>query len=281
MPALTLNAQALLQGVRALPPLPKVVKEMLALMNSDDRSEQRFVDLLALDPALSAQALRLANSSFYGRNRQILSISEALRVLGLRSMGTLVMAAGTNQLLPVSDQLDWDLNAFWRHAIGAALAAQGLAKAMHVNGEVAYTAGLLHDIGQLALAHLAPASMQAVRAHQLRWDSPTLEAERTVLGVDHAQLGAQLGAQWQLPPNLVDAIGGHHEPQLLDGSGLIGLTHLADAISHALGLSGQADEAVPHTPPDIWSTLAPSQEACLHLFNEVEQQFARQCAQIE
>jgi putative nucleotidyltransferase with HDIG domain len=281
MPALTLNPQALIQGVRALPPLPKVVREMLALMNNDDRSEQRFLDLLSLDPALSANALRLANSSFYGRNRQIMSISEALRVLGQRSMGTLVMAAGTNQLLPVSDQLDWDINAFWRHAIGTALTAQGLARLMHVASEVAYTAGLLHDIGQLAVAHLSPASVQAVRAHQLRWDSPTLDAERAVLGVDHAELGALLIAQWQLPVTMVDAICAHHEPDLLDGHGLIGLTHMADAISHALGLSGLADEAVPHTPPGIWAALAPKQDACLQLFADVEQQFARQCAQID
>jgi putative nucleotidyltransferase with HDIG domain len=281
MPPSKLNTATLIRGVRELPALPKVVKEMLALMSNDDRSDQRFLDLLAMDPALSANALRMANSSFYGRQRQIQTVSEALRVLGHRSMGTLVMAAGTNRVLPVSDQLDWDLNAHWRHAMGTALTAQGLARLMHLNHEVAYTTGLLHDIGQLALAHLSPVSMQAVRAHQLRWDVPVRDAERAVLGIDHGEIGAMLSTQWQLSPPLIEAIEGHHEPNASGGPGLSGLTHLADAISHALGLSGQADEAVPHTPADVWSAMAPSQEACLQLFADVERQFARQCAQIQ
>lgn len=271
----------ILRKVKDLPPLPEVVSELVRFMNDDGSSGDYLAEKLARDPALSAKALRLANSSFYGLNRQIQSIPEALKVLGRRTVGLMVLAAAASDTLKVSAYTGFDLKTFWRHALGAALSGQALAKCLGLNPEVGFTVGLLHDIGQVAIACIAPERCMAIAEHKRRHDCPTLEAEQAILGTNHAVVGGLLAERWQFAPAIVEAITHHHAPAMHHGPGLVGLTHLADAISHALGLSGDGSEAVPPTPPDIWTALDPGSEACLKLFADVETQFEGVCAALQ
>ena len=273
-----LSAEHITAQVKELPALPEIVTELVRLMDDDGISGEVLADRLAKDPGLSAKALRLANSSFYGLSRQIHSIPDALQMLGRRTVGLLVLAAAASDTIKVRPRTGFEPRIFWRHALGAALAGQAVARTQHINPDLGFTVGLLHDIGQLALACIVPERLAAVVDYKLTNDCINIEAEQAVLGTDHTIVGALLAERWQFSPQVVEAITSHHAPTIRPGPNLASVAHLADAISHALGLSGDGDEAVPPTPPDVWAVIAPSNEACLQIFADLERQFDGVCS---
>lgn len=276
-----LTQDQILAGLKDLPPLPAVVQELMASLGEDTLSAEAIASKLSRDPGLSAKTLRMANSSFYGRSRQVGSVQEALTILGLRTVRTLVLAAGVRGNFAAPSHVGFDIDHFWRHAIGAALCAQALALETRMDGDIAFTVGLLHDIGRISLVCTFPDDYAQVISHQRAHDSAPIDAERAVLGVDHATVGGMLAEKWQFSPLIVEAIACHHAPAMHHGPGLVGLVHMADAFSHALGLSGEADEVVPSTPPDIWQAMAPDADTCLRMFAQIEAQFEGVCQALQ
>ncbi len=263
--------------VKDLPALPAVVMDLIASFGDERISSDDIVAKLSRDPALTAKTLRMANSSFYGMTRQIGSVPDALTILGLRTVRTIVLAAGVTGSFHVPDDIGFNFKAFWRHAVGAALCAQALAPHVRMDSDVAFTVGLLHDIGSIALACTFPDEYAEVLTYQAEHDCLMIEAEEAILGTNHAAMGARIAEHWRFSPVIAEAIEFHHAPAMHHGPGLVGLTHLADAFSHALGLSGHDTEIVPLTPPEIWSAMAPSADVCLGLFEHIESQFEGVC----
>ena len=139
--------------VRELPPLPAVVTELIESLGHDELRSDDLARKISLDQALSAKTLRLANSSFYGMTRSIGSIQEAITILGLRTVRTVVMAAGVTGSFRRPPDIGFDFDAFWRHSIGTALACQALAREVGLEPDIGFTVGLMHDIGRVALAN--------------------------------------------------------------------------------------------------------------------------------
>jgi len=234
----------LLAALRDLPPLPSVVLELVESLGHEELSAAQYAAKISRDQALAAKTLRLANSSFYGRGRQVRSVTEAIGVLGLRTVRGVVTAAGLAGSFRRHPGFDHD--AFWRHSIGSALCAQALAGELRRDdADLAFTVGLLHDIGRLALASaFAPAYAEAERWRREQ-DCPGAEAERAVLGIDHAEVGGLIARQWNFAPAIVDAIREHHAPPATAELTLTGIAHVADAIAHALGLVPTDDRRIP------------------------------------
>ncbi|HEX5343304.1 MAG TPA: HDOD domain-containing protein [Duganella sp.] len=216
--------------IHDLPSLPAVVAELLAAMEHDDVDLHYLAGRLALDQALAAKTLRLANSSFYGMPSKVTSVQQAMSVLGLHSIRTLVTACGVVGALPRSLYAALDFNDFWRHAIATAVWARALARQLRQSPDTAFTAGLLHNLGTLVLATRFPEEYAAVPQWLAEHDDASLaQAELAVFGVDHAQAGSALAAYWKFPPAIQDAIRLQHRS---DAGGLaqaVGLAHvLAD-----------------------------------------------------
>ena len=264
-------------SLRDLPALPAAVVDIIETLGRDDISAAEVAFHLSHDPALSAKTLRLTNSSFYGMSRQIGSIPDAITILGLRIVRTMVLAAAVTGSFQAAACSNFNLQAFWRHAMGCALFGQSLARELHMDTDIGFTVGLLHDIGRVALASLFPDDYTMALSHQHAHDVLLIDAERATLGTDHAEMGGLLAEHWHFSPVVVEAITHHHAPALHHGPGLVGLTHLADAFSHALGLSGQDSEMVPPTPPEIWGAMAPGAQVCMRLFAQVEHEFEDIC----
>lgn len=267
--------------VRDLPPLPAILIELIGSLGGDGVSSEAVANKLSQDLGLSAKTLRMANSSFFGMTRQIGSISDALAVLGLRTVRTLVLTAGLMDAFKQTEGIGFDFKVFWRHAVGAGLCGRLLARDLGMDSDVGFTVGLLHDIGTLALACLFPNEYERTLVWRRQNDLLLIDAETAVLGTDHAQVGAVLLERWHFSPVLVEAIAHHHAPAMHHGPGLVGLAHLSDAFSHALALSGQDDEVVPPTPTEIWNAMAPSSDRCMALFAEVESEFDGVCQALQ
>jgi HD-like signal output (HDOD) protein len=236
--------------IHDLPSLPAVVAELLTSMQEDDIDLNYLSGRIALDQALTAKTLRLANSSFYGMPSKVTSIQQAMSVLGLHSVRTLVTACGVIGAVPPTAGVALDFDLFWREAIATAVWARALARQLRQSPDTAFTAGLLHNLGTLVLATRFPDEYAAVPAWRAAHaDASVAEAELAVFGVDHTQAGSALAAYWKFPPAIQDAISHQHRDNATGLALAIGLAHLLSGPDHA-------DEASQQLREDAWSRLA-------------------------
>ncbi len=261
------------KAIQQVPSLSAVVLEVLASFDRENIENAGLVQKLGQDQGLTARVLRVANSPFYGMSSKVGSVQEAVVVLGFHNVRSLVAAAGIIGQFPETGHLDFDRIGFWQHSIGTAACALVLAKSLGQNQPLAFTAGLLHDIGKLALDAYFQQDFQLALAHRAAEDSTLLEAERTVLGVDHALVGYELAKRWKFPVAIQLAIRDHHQPESESGT-LTDLVHVADVLCHALDIGNAGYDLVPHLSSSAWSRLDLVWETMPALWAEIEQQYA-------
>ena len=251
---LQLTPEQVVCDVRRLPSLPMVVLELLKSIDLDASSMKFLADKISHDQALAATALRLANSSFYGMPSRVGNMQQAISLLGLSTMRSLLVAATITTSFGPETQASLDLATFWRESIGTAVCARHLALRGPAVPGTAFIAGLLHDIGRLVIATCYGPAQSAVVAWQAAHGGAISDAERAIIGTDHAAIGAMLATHWHFPQEIVDAVADHHHAQ----SDFSRVIWLADLLSHALAL----EEAGP-SPPE--HALAPGCEPDLML----------------
>ena len=267
----------IVKSVRELPALPMVVIELMSTMDQEDAGGNELAEKLARDQALTAKTLRLANSSFYGMQSKVTSIQQAIAILGFNGVRTLVTTAAVISNFSGKKSSSFDFLAFWRHSVATAVCAKLLAKSLRLNQDYAFMIGLLHDIGRLVLVTCSPEHYAKVLAHRKQQDCCLLDAEMAVLGVPHTVVGSALAAHWKFPPLMQKAIEDHHDKVHGPAPSLAGLIHIADAVAHALDLSGVDDDIVPPVSADTWNSLALSQDVADGIFRETEAQFEEAC----
>lgn len=278
-PAQPIDSEQLRQRVRELPALPRAALDALVALRNDKAPSSECAELIGRDQALTARTLRLANSAFYGVSGRVASVRDAVHLLGRRTLCSALTLASVSQQFEPSMCPPFNFSGFWRHAVATALVARALAREHHFDEDQAFTVGLLHDIGRLALAtHFGPASAAAMqRARAL--DASLHEIERSLLGTDHLEVGALVATQWHFPPNVASAIARHHNPA--EGGAGVSLTeivHVADAVAHALDLAGDSYEMVPHVQPAAWDRVVPAPRLLLPIFADTEAGVAALCS---
>ncbi|MDD3353189.1 HDOD domain-containing protein [Zoogloea sp.] len=265
----------LVAHIHKLPAMPAVAMEVLASMAGADTDIDKLAHQIAQDQAIAARVLRVANSPFYGLQARVSSIHDAIVVLGLSSVRSLVLAAAVVTSLPAGCAAGFNQDRFWRHVLGTAVAAQALAQALGRRPESLFIAGLLHDIGRLALMVLDPDHFSRCLELAHSGDLPLTDAERRIFGFDHAQVGAALTARWNFPADIVDALAWHHDPQRGAPGGMAGIIHYADAISQALDLDEGKDEwsQVPRLDQETVTGLGLSWEVLLAVLEDTRNRF--------
>jgi putative nucleotidyltransferase with HDIG domain len=275
-----LHREQVIARLKQLPSLPLAVSEVLASFANEDIDVDRVAQLIARDQGLTARVLRVANSSFYGLQTQIGTIHEAVVILGFRAVRNMVLAVGMNGVFRVEQCPGFDAPGYLRHGVGVGLAARGLAPLVRHSPELAFTAGLLHDIGELLLASNFSNQYVEVLAYRRHHDCFLAEAERAILGIDHAEVGGLLAETWRFPPAIREAIAYHHTPGETSLDSLANLIHLADVTARALGLSGAADEMVPPLDPAAWARIGGDWEAYARALPEIEKEFEETCRMV-
>lgn len=272
-----LDLSLVARRVRDLPALPAALNEVLSALHNEAMRTDRFAQLIEADQALCGRTLRLANSAFYGMQGRVGSVHDALRLLGLRTVATMLTAASVCRYADLGLCHGFDGRSFWRHAIAVSIAAREIASARGHDAGLACVTGLLHDVGKLALATHFPAHLSAALDLARSADCAPLSAERSVLGLDHAQVGTMVARHWGLPLGMALAIRQHHEPPVGAGvdhdatTWLTDTVHLADAIAHALDVAQAANEAVPAVSLDSWERLGMGRLDCGHIFARIEE----------
>lgn len=263
----------IVRSLQDLPSLPAVVMELLGSIEQQDIDISVLAKKVSHDQALTAKTLRLANSSVYGLQVKVTTLSQAITFLGFQSTRNLIIAAAVTGCFPKGQCAGFNDKAFWRHSIATAACAKVLARRMKFNQDYAFTAGLLHDIGRLVLVASFPALYAQAIAVRKERDCELLEAERQVLGIDHVAAGIALAGHWNFSDTMRLAIAHHHDPEAPGAGFLATIVHVANAIVHALDVAGEEDDLVPAVSSVAWTALGLNEESYLHVFRETELQF--------
>ncbi len=240
----SLNINNLDREVRELPSLSIVVSQLLTLLQRDDVAMAELMEEISRDQGLAARILRIANSPFYGLSSHIGSLTDAGAMLGVHTLSNIVTAAGIMGQFPPTADESFDRLSFWKHAIGVGVCARVLARHGGLDAEVAFTAGLLHDIGKLVMAAYFEDDFSQVLVYRDEHDCLLRDAEQAVLGFDHTVIGARVARHWKLPEPVINAIQHHHA--LMDvASPLSELVHVADILCRALDIGHGGDDLIP------------------------------------
>jgi putative nucleotidyltransferase with HDIG domain len=204
----------LVKGVGDLVTLPDVFIRINQLVENPQSTTVDIAQAVSGDPAFTIRLLRVANSSFYGFSTTIDTVSKAVSIIGTSQIRNLALStAVANSFSGMPNKLV-SMENFWRHSLYCALAARKLAKmAGKCDAEAVFTAGLLHDIGELVIFNRLPELAKETLLLVLDGadELPVYQAEQQTMGIDHAQVGGELARQWKLPPMLEECIAFHHD----------------------------------------------------------------------
>ncbi len=221
------------QSIIQLPALPTVAMEVVELVDNPKTSASRLGRLISTDQALTAKVLKIANSPFYGFPRKISTIDFAIIVLGYDALKEIVISISLVSSLQKKSDSIFDAKGFWDHSITSGVLARRLARDLgyRVSGEV-FVGGLLHDMGISVLHRYFRNEYKRIAEILADTDLNAIEAEESVLGVTHAEVGGWLAERWNLPDHLVEAISYHHTPSRADkNKDLVALIHCADVFA--------------------------------------------------
>lgn len=206
-------ARDLVRGTVRLFALPKPYRELRRLQQNGEASSDTISHALRNDPAICAQVLKIANSSLYGFQSKIDTISRAVTIIGQDAVLNLVLATASIQMFSRYKLPNFDIQEYWEHSIRSAILAQELARTCNVlQTESYFVAGLLHDLGTMVIAVKLPELSRALYMRLADDMTPRYEIEHQSLGFTHADVGAELLNLWAFPEHLIDAVRYHHNP---------------------------------------------------------------------
>ena len=273
----TVHLTTLVNSVKSLPSLSVIVTGLLSSMDSEDVDVHAIAKQLSCDQALAAKTLRLANSSFYGMQHQVSNMNEAIVILGLRNVRTLITASLITRSFAGKKVEGFDFLVFWSHSIAVAVCARELANDSRFNPDTAFIAGLLHDLGRLVLVTGHTELYRTILAYKVLHQCEDIEAETAILGTDHCVIGQALAAHWKFPEEMQLAVLQHHPKDGEVLNQLSAIVHIASVFAIALDMSKAQDAIVPKVSTAAWEQLNLNQDACLQIFTKIERQFAEIC----
>jgi putative nucleotidyltransferase with HDIG domain len=224
----------ILSKVNDLPPMPQVVQRARTVLADKNCSFSDIARVIETDQSIATRILKLANSAYYGVMGTVTSIQHASMILGIRTLNQLLEIACTSTLLtPKLDGYGMDSGELWQHSLEVAGCARAIAKKRSPEmSDDAFSAGLIHDCGKLILDKYIFERRGIFQTFLKDGSRTFLEAEKNILGFDHAQIAASVCEKWDIPKRLTNAIQYHHYPSLLRFNELAYVVHSADAIVH-------------------------------------------------
>ncbi len=230
--------------MRSLEPFPGVAARVLEVAGRDEVVPSELIQLVQTDPGITSKVLKLCNSAYYGFQREIASLHEAGNLLGVTTLVNLVLTSSAGKYFrDYGSAKEHSMENRWEQCISNAIGARLIAKRhLKVDPDRAYTAGLLENIGHLVLDRFLDEAIEEIRGMALS-GTDLIEAERRVLGLHHAEIGARLSTRWSLPDVLVEVIRHHHEPELAGPDAALAATiHLAEILTQDLARATGSDE---------------------------------------
>ncbi|MEQ1932904.1 MAG: HDOD domain-containing protein [Fimbriimonadaceae bacterium] len=234
-----LKIEEIVSKTKDLPTIPAAALAVMRESESATCSAASIAKHIMQDQGLSARILRLANSAFYGLNRQVTTPQDAVVILGIRTVRNLAMVAASYPWMskPIKGYV-LGPKEMWAHGLGVAVGAQMIAtRTKKACPDLTFISGLLHDLGKVALAIWLEARSQTMLKLAVQENLTFDEVERKILGFDHCDVGGYLAEQWNLPSSLGRAMRYHHNPLAMETPDhSVECIHIGDYMAMAVGL---------------------------------------------
>ncbi|MFM1891775.1 MAG: hypothetical protein RLZ44_852 [Pseudomonadota bacterium] len=257
------SAEALAEDSQSLISLPEVYMRLREVMDAGDSSMQDVADVIALDPALTARLLRIANSALYNFPSKVETLSRAAGILGLRQIHDLVLAASVARAFVGLPNDVMDMLTFWHRSVHRGFLAKELGSAAGLRDtESLFIRGLLLDLGHLILYHHYPQACRQALAASGDDLAALLAAEQRLIGCDALSLGAELMRAWRMPPSYIASFEQLNAPEhAADQAEAVAVLHLAAHLTHGLDTDRLLSEILDAVPPAVWELTGLSPEA--------------------
>jgi putative nucleotidyltransferase with HDIG domain len=271
------SPEQLVAEIGELVSFPEAAARIIEVVDDAESSDRQVAQALSLDPALAARVLRVANSAAYSTGTRADSVERAVKVLGRQRMRDLALgisAIRTFEGIPIEVV---SMDDFWSHSVYCGILANLIAELGPSKlVESAFTAGLLHDIGQLVLFMRAPeVSRQALRRVAVEGAEITMaDAETALIGFSHMDVGLQLARAWRLPPSLTEPIGFHHRPQAARSyKEAVAIVHVANSWAVLAETGSDVLEDAPEIDAAAWTLAGVTPNDVTDLIERAEEQF--------
>ena len=223
-------------ALKDLPPYRPVARKLMMLTAKEDVPLDEVQKVLRADAAFTADVLRIANSPLIGFRAEIRSVMQAVMLLGLERIKALSTTLALRTFLTTAVPSD-ALHACWRHNLASAILCDRLGRLLHMDSDVCYTAGLLHDIGCLALLRALPDRYAEILDMELDDDIELLRREKAIFEIDHCMAGKWILTQWDFPVELVEVVSMHHLKPRPGSPGLLPVVYAGWRMADLLGFS--------------------------------------------
>ena len=254
----TNEVEHIIGSVDRLPTLPIIYTKLTNLLQSPNATAKMISDVISDDQAIAVRVLNLVNSAFYSLPQKIGNLKHAIVILGLNQIRNLVLVTSTIKMFKeIKSDSSFDMQKFWKHSIGCAVAARVLAETAYLKSpDDVFTGGLLHDIGKLVHAIYLKEDFAAVIDDVRESGLPMIEVEKRIFGCDHTYTGRELAIKWNLSQGTIDMIRHHHlsdNPAELTKE--ISAVHIGNTLCIALGLGSGGEKKVPVAQMKAWEIL--------------------------
>ncbi|MHC4711923.1 MAG: HDOD domain-containing protein [Planctomycetota bacterium] len=252
-----MDLKQLTAEITELPTLPQVAVTLMDLLDDPSTSANEINRVMARDPALASKILKLVNSAYYGLPNKVSSLNQAIVILGFKTVKSVALSASVMGLFkgPKESGL-FDRQQFWKHSIACACVSRAAAqKQKGFDSEMAFSAGLLHDIGKQVLEHYIPLQTDEIVKTALDRKCSFIEAEGEVLETNHAEIGKWLATTWQLPKELGEALGSHHDLDGASAKELVAVLQFANYLAKIKGVGAPGSGEVPELSKEVWDIL--------------------------
>ena len=205
--------------VSSFPSMPRAGIKLSALLNKKDVQLSEIEEILRHDPGLATNVLRLANSAYFGLSKKVRSLKQAVMLIGVRRFAQIAVSASMSKTIDTAVE-GYDLlpGELWLHSIAVSNTAEALAKNRKIpETEDVFTPALLHDMGKLVLGKFIKEESKQIKSIVSN-EVPLVVAEHMVFGTDHAEIGALILFKWSFPPDIVDAVRWHHNPEHINSN---------------------------------------------------------------
>jgi putative nucleotidyltransferase with HDIG domain len=236
-----------LDEIHELPTLSTVAMKLSKLLMDINISAKDVAEVIQYDQAIVTKLLKMVNSAFFGFSNKVSSVQHALMLLGFNTVRNAIIAIDViNALKPKNKIKGFDISAFWQHAIGVAVISRHLDEETgHHFREDVFTAGIIHDIGKIVMAHYFECRYQAALETMYREKINYRDAENRHFPMNHADVGMQLARRWHLPETMCNVIGRHHATSKNSSvDALVHIVHASDALFHVY--------LEDHSPTEDW-----------------------------
>lgn len=234
----------ILKSLNDLPPMHEVVTKAQKIMTDPNSTIGNLAAIIETDQSMVVKILKLINSAHYGLGREVSSVRQACSLLGFQALRELISAVGVSDVLGRKLKgYEFESGELWLHSIATGFCSRILAEKKHRElANDAYTGGLLHDVGKIILDPYVLRRKDAFDDFMKDETKMVLDAEKAILGFDHAEIASDICRKWRIPENVILAIRYHHYPSLSEGSELAHIVHTADYLVRLSGLGYEDDD---------------------------------------